>query len=506
MQTRILTPLQTAYKWAFLACLAILPMSHTTALRNLLLVVLLALLLIYAVQQRHELPALVRTARPVPWPLVIWCVFLLLFPLWAVDPQAAWADLRGQWLQSMIAWLLGFGAVWVLGRQGPGLWALAWASFFPLAVHLLLSLLAWMGLLGGDLPMFLSFGETWHRLIAAIDPGQGHALGPFGHLSRFWGVEPMHGNLGYASNQAMVLFSVLLLFSASRGERSKWLTALLAIGLSLLSITVASSRGAFLYAGLIILVAPLIYYLRLVRSARAPDAGGKRSSIVMAFGVATVVSLLMGLTYSVAAHDPRWQTMADKVRLGLMQDDPAHVLCEGLSAEDEKRIRAAFDQRDPAYVDDLIVGLKGQDGGRILLMRVGLDLVMDNPLGLDGSRGAYKKAIEKKCGHEPKETFAHTHQSWLDLSLALGWLGAGLFAALLLFIACAGWRAMRRGTPEQADWGFALLLVASFWFLRGFADSLYREHYLQMQAILMAYLYARAFLLPEKISAHVDGR
>jgi hypothetical protein len=34
-----------------------------------------------------------------------------------------------------------------------------------------------------------------------------------------------------------------------------------------------------------------------------------------------------------------------------------------------------------------------------------------------------------------------------------------------------------------------LFLLAGFWLVRGFFDSLYREHYLEMQAMLLIYLY-----------------
>ena len=38
----------------------------------------------------------------------------------------------------------------------------------------------------------------------------------------------------------------------------------------------------------------------------------------------------------------------------------------------------------------------------------------------------------------------------------------------------------------------ALGLLSVFWFVRGFFDSLYREHYLEMQALLMIYIYFMA--------------
>jgi hypothetical protein len=486
--------LQRLYHATFLAVLAILPMSHTIALRNVLLGVLLVLLLVHLYLERHAVPTLLRRARPLPWALLAWCVFLLLFPFWAVHPQEAWANLRGQWMNSMFAWAIGFGAVWLLGPRGPGLWSLALASAFPLLVHLLVAGAAWAGLLGDQLPTFLSFKDAALRLAGLLPAGSLSWAGWQPFPLGFWGVEDMHGNLGYAACQAIVLFSVLLLSGWRQQQHRSALAALLAIGLSLASILVASSRGAFLYALLVMLLAALVHYVRLVPVLPSADQGRRPRRLGLLLAVLTVLAAVAALAFNAASRDLRWQTMADKVRIGLAQEDPAQLLCEGLSAEAEQKIRQAYSHRSPAYVDDLITGLKIQDGGRILLMRVGLDLVLENPRGQDGSRGSYKTLIEQKCGHLPHLTFAHLHQSWMDLALGLGWLGAGLFAWLLLSFARAGWRAI--GPGEAGTWGYALLLMASFWFLRGFADSLYREHYLQMQGMLMAYLYGCIFLKP----------
>lgn len=510
MQAKTLSIVQSVYKWCFLACLAVLPMSHTTALRNLLLFVMLLILCGYAVAQRKTLPELLRSARPIPWPLLVWCVFLLLFPLWAVYPTEAWANLRGQWMGSMIAWVVGFGAVWILGRQGPGLWGLALASAFPLVLHLLSFLAVWLGLLGTDVPASMSFGEVWTRLLRNLDAAP-TALVDISALffsyregfpQGFWGVEPMHGNLGYAACQAIALFSAMLLVAWRGGSRYRALAALAAIVLSWVSILIASSRGAILYAAVVLLLAGMVHLYRRAMEWRTWQ-GGRSLRQGLVLGSLMAASLVAALAYGVYSKDPRWQTMADKVRIGLSLSNPERVLCDGITPEIEAGIRKDFSHRDPSYVNDLLYGLRMQDGGRILLMRVGVGLVIENPRGLDGARGSYKRLIEAKCGREPVLTFAHLHQSWMDVALALGWVGAALFAWLLLTLAQTGWRFL--GIDTVAPWGSALFLLASFWFLRGFADSLYREHYLQMQAMLMAYLYGRLFLTPVKATPG-DGR
>lgn len=491
MNTSQASWLPRLYRWAFLSVIAVLPISHTTGLRNLLLVFLLVLLAIHAVRERHVLPELWRKVKPVlPWPLVLWFVFLFLFPLWAVYPDEAWANLREQWGQSMLAWLIGFGTVWVLGTRGPGLWALALASAFPLALHLLVTLAAWAGLLGQPVPMAYSFQEVTARL-AELLSGRGSWAGWQSLQLPFRGVEDMHGNMGYAANQAMALLCVLLVQGWRGGPvRQAW-TAFLIMGVCLISLLVASSRGGILFFPVILVAAVLVGYLRHVFS--TPEQKRPRSAQTIVFWMAGLIlgMAVAGMAWNVISQDSRWRTMYDKMSIGLSLPRPANVLCEGLSPEQEQQIRREYSHRESAYVDYLLAGIQ-QDIGRMLLMRVGLDLVRENPRGQDGARGSYQKLIERKCGHVPVMTFAHLHQSWMDLALGLGWAGATLFAWVLLYFLRAGWHALDR--PAAAHWGLALLLLAGFWFLRGFTDSLYREHYLQMQALLMAYLYGRILI------------
>lgn len=181
--------------------------------------------------------------------------------------------------------------------------------------------------------------------------------------------------------------------------------------------------------------------------------------------------------------------MMDKVQLGLFLEKPLDILCEGLPSEVELQIRSGLAGQSPAYVDDVLEGLKGQDGGRLLLMRAGLDLMLDNPNGLDGSRQSYQKLMERKCGHTPRLHFAHSHQSWIDLSLALGWVGVLLFAGVMFYFMRQGWHSMENS--NFVAFGTALFLLSAFWITRGMVDSVYREHYLQMQAVLLAYAYWR---------------
>ena len=114
-------------------------------------------------------------------------------------------------------------------------------------------------------------------------------------------------------------------------------------------------------------------------------------------------------------------------------------------------------------------------------------MVLEHPLGFDGSRQSYVQLMKAQCHGVPELDFAHTHNSWLDLSLALGWAGAFSFAWMLIYFLR---RAVSMNYSEvQGTMSTALFLLAGFWLVRGFFDSLYREHYLEMQAMLLIYVY-----------------
>jgi hypothetical protein len=179
--------------------------------------------------------------------------------------------------------------------------------------------------------------------------------------------------------------------------------------------------------------------------------------------------------------------MVDKVKAGFSIADPISTLCNGLSPAEELAIRNRLVAKPPSYVQEVIEGVKGQDGGRVILMRAGIQLVLDNPIGLDGSRQSYERLISVKCNGTPLLHFANAHNSWIDLALALGWAGAILF--LIMFLYFFRYSLMTACEMEFVPILAVLGVLAAFWIIRGFFDTIYREHYLQMQALVISYLY-----------------
>ena len=491
MSQRFYKYYQNTYLFAFLTCIAVLPMSDTIALRNILLVLMLVLLIIGNIYSSQIRARTLKVVKVVPLPLVLWMVYLCLFPLWAPMQAVAWENLFGQWGESIIAWIVGFGAFIVLYNRGPGLISIGIASSFSLIVHLVLSALALMGFfsenfyqkrtLGGLVDEIYAWGHgdfTWMNFHNPLADG-------------FNGVEVMHGNLGYASSLAIIIFSSALFKAYKDNNRSSILTCMSAIVLCFLSLFIIRSRGAIIF-GLIFLIIALVlnYHIYKNNQLIPNNSGSGKSNFVKLSLLFFLVFLVLGIFgYKSIKNDYRWHSMMDKVVAGVQINDPFETLCNGLSSADELSIRNSLKDESQEYVDDVIFGLRRQDGGRILLMRVGIDFVLENPFGFDGSRHSYKNLMIDKCGHIPSLKFAHTHQSWMDLSLAIGWIGVALFGSIFINFAIFSIKSFRNS--KNIDLLVVLLITSIFWFTRGFFDSLFREHYLEMQALVVSYIYIK---------------
>ena len=484
------TPFSKALFWLLLSLLAIFPISSTIALRNLMLLLLSAtfLVLLGFRHGRFAYP-LRQSLKTLPFPILFWVGFLFLFPLWARQSATAWRSLGMEWIEALLAGFVGFAAFHWLGRRGPGLLALGFASAVPLILHLLLCIAALLGLLSNAFYADPTISTLWDSLVHPM----AYQANPHWTLQQlmhgFRGIEPMHGNLGYPACQAIALFGAHLVHAIRGRNSSGQLLSIGGIALCFLSILIAQSRGAILYAFLIMALCFALAKsgLGTVAASSKGDDKSHGSWRGMVLGLVTV-GLLLSVTYQYVKRDPRWFNMADSVQAAFAIQDPTKVICEGLDSTTQDAIRLHLQGRDPVYVQAVIEGLKS-DGGRVLLLRVGWQLVRENPLGLDGSRHSYQKLIAEKCGHTPMMQFAHSHNSWLDLALALGWMGAFAFASMMVYFLYSGLSGMR--SNPDSPWAMALVLISSFWILRGFADSVYREHYMQMQLLLLMYLFGR---------------
>lgn len=483
----IVTRFQQFFYWLLLTFVSILSVSGTIALRNILHVVLLCMFAwaLLNVEQRKamRLQSLAQEVPPAVW---VWIVFLLLFPLVAVDSTVAWRELALHWSESMLTWILAFATVAVLRGAVPQLLALTIASAVPVLLHLALVPLFMAGLLRGEFeanPSLYSFGASiWSLLLQlpSVHMKWQSALG-------FRGIEPMHGNIGYPASQTLVLaLACWLQAKRLKNVRQMW-GALSLVFACLLSGLISSSRGTVIFNLWLVFFGYSILIF-VSHSQRREILGEAGHSFTWKFRVALVGALVIFfcLFLSLLENDQRWQTMMTKLKIGLSTKNPLERLCNGLSFDDLATIRLQAQGHGADYENALTEGLAGQDGARMLLLRAGVELVATHPRGQDGSREAFQEIMEQTCGHAPKLAFAHAHNAWINLALSLGWLGLVLFLWLLLTFARQGWHISLR-QDDAHPIGFALFLLAVFWGLRGLTDAVYQEHYLQMQAFFLLF-------------------
>lgn len=480
---------QSVYLALLLVFTGILSVSGTIALRNVLHAVLLALLFVYVwFEARKNTGPVVQLAFAVPWPVWLWCAYLLLFPLIAPDGAGALSNLlgKGMWGESVLTWLLAWGAFLILGAARLNLWRLALISAVPVFIHLVLTALAWGGVLQPAFYNDPSLQQVGQSLLAVLTDfsqtqNTSHAF-PMG----FRGVEPMHGNLGYPASQAMCLGLAVMFMAWNRSDRWGVIKAGALVALCFVSVVIAQSRAAAYFGLLILGMSWVIYFFRVRtyqihgRQARLKLSG---SAGFLMLGIGAICLVFFG---KVVSHNQVWYSMWDKMAIGFQVEVPNEILCNGLTPFEEDLLHRKNTDKDDEYMSMLLTnGFQG-DGGRVLLARVGAELSASYPWGWNGGRDAYQHRIAELCGHVPVMDFSHAHNAWINLILALGWAGAILYAWVFISFSKLSWGALR----DKMRWpaAMALLLLSIFWFLRGMVDAVYQEHYLQMQAFFLMVL------------------
>lgn len=475
---------QRLYLALILAFAGVLSVSGTIALRNVLHLALLLLLLGYlGFAWRTERGRIVRLAAAVPLPVWLWCVYLLIFPFIAPNPAGAWSNMigKGMWGESILTWLLAWGVFLILGAKRLTLWVLALVSAVPVFIHLGLTIFAWAGVLQPSFykepSLLAAFQSVWTVL---VDKSLMTSL--FQDFpTEFRGIEPMHGNLGYPASQSMCLALAVSFAAWREGRVRRFIFSAGLVGLCFLSVAIAQSRAA-VYFGVIILTMGSVIF---VGSGRA-RIGQKRNLWPLVLVMLAVGSLCLLVFYQMVSSKPRWSSMGDKLAIGFQIERPKELICNGFTPETSEFVYQMYAEGDRAYLASLVEGLQG-DGGRVLLARVGLEMSIANLEGWNGGRDAYQIRIEQLCGHEPALNFSHAHNAWVNLVLAIGWSGALLYAWLLMQFAKSGLSVLK----DEQNWpsGLALLLLSTFWLLRGMVDAVYQEHYLQMQAFFLLTLF-----------------
>jgi O-antigen ligase len=304
----------------------------------------------------------------------------------------------------------------------------------------------------------------------------------------YWGLSDTHGDLAYSSLQAAIFLLVFLLCQET--HRSNKLLCVLLLFACLLSVVFAQSRGGVIF---LVLSGLLSWIAFIFLTGSNKNLNLKNSVLVFLFLVAFGLIAVLG-----SQHNPgKW--LESPIRaLSALKSDPFLGLCStpnAVAINDKSEIQPTL---NPEQIEARSRILHG-DSARIILAKAGIVLSKNYPLGFNGSKEAYQQAIIKYCGKSPFVEYSHTHNAWLDTSLAIGIPGAIL---LLLIMLNYGWQGFKisKHSEQINPFALALFISAGIWILRGMLDSTLRDQMLEMQAFILALLLAGSINYQPKIS------
>ena len=412
--------------WLFLL-VAIYPVPHTIALRNLLLLIgLLGL----AWHWRVTLHALSTLRRRLTWlaasawilaALTVWIVIhgLVIAPL----PAMALDRARADWLMPLL--LVAIGAT-VASRSQNG--AALRGLVMALALHIFLVAIfqCWQWLTLGHWPFgIVPFAERDYQstlngfLIALLLADRLSSL--------IAGRAPLNFSPGAAWILLISALGVDVLLRVRNGT---------VVSIVLLTVAVA------------ILLADSRYRKRW------------RLRIALAVGFAT---LLGGMS---VRGDIRWQGFSESVVIGMesnssfwMTGDPNQLpsTSSGNPLEQSAYARAAW-------------------------ARQAVEAIVRKPLGIGYGHDAFGRAIAEKYGHKG---MGSSHSGWLDIALGIGIPGLALLLALGVATVVAGWRRFRY---HSDDYSLLLAIAVSGYFLRCLVDGHFSGWRLALFALIVGLL------------------
>ena len=408
---------------------AFLPMADTIALRNVALLGLLCCLAWRFSKIKFEFRFVL--------PVLLWALYLFIFPVISNAPATAWQSLCVQWGRGLLAMLAGAGVAAIFYNKDKGAaFYLGLVSAVPILVHLSLFIL-----------------KTWTT--SSI---------PWG----YWGRETHHADLGYAAGQSVVLLTAAIVAGHRKTMRPMAIALIIAC---LLSTALAHSRAGLAFS--------LIGGLLVVGASSIARASYRQRHILVGLIGIVVVGAVV-LTMAVR-NDVRWRNMTSELVAGFY-GDAIQLECEGTASIEPEVIANYGDQSKR-----IIASVQYGDGSRVVVLRAGVALALKHPWGSDGSRQAFQKLLRQECAN-PVISMAHTHNGWLDTVLALGWVGALLYLGVLLFFMKQGFSHLRHDSGLN-ECVLVLVALSAFWILRAFTDSVFRDHMLEMQGFVLAFAF-----------------
>lgn len=290
---------------------------------------------------------------------------------------------------------------------------------------------------------------------------------PYGYA----GLSISHGDLGYAALQSSIFLTIYILFNKTYSLKN--IVGIIFLILCFLSPFFSQSRGGLIFTCISVLLISIIFFSNKLRTTKVKRALFLVASMIIAIFLAfKITSIIM---------NDKWQDIDSRIAIGLL-GDPLNVICNGIG-----EVKLAYEQKNGAtspQTEKIISEVDSGTTSRIVVAKAGYQLLIKNPLGLNGSKEAYQIAISRIC--TPTITMSNTHNGWLDLALAIGIPGLVIFLLLYLSNFTLGIRSLSSNDPSISAAGLALSTSTLIWFLRGLLDATSRDQMLEIQGFIMA--------------------
>jgi hypothetical protein len=392
------------------------------------------------------------------------CYLFIQLLFFSTDLKSGLSGFKSEWMHFILFSLVGAGAGMIIAKQkiDNTILYIGIAFATPLLLHLSLT------------------------LFKAIDL---NAI-PW----RYLGINENHGELGYTALQASILLTTYLFCNANTCKR--YIICAVLLLTCIISPLIAQSRGGVIFAVVSIFFTSTAY-LFIAQKKRIFNIK------ILLVLVAAIIFIGILVRIGVSADPIRWSGTISRALIGF-HGDPKTIYCNGI---DSLRNTLQADGIDVTpQVEAGIKSVEDGDGARVMVARLGLLMILENPMGINGSRQAYQIAVTQFCEKPPAILISHAHNAWIDTSLAIGIPGAFL---LLLVMLNYGWQGfqMIRQSEQINPFALALFVSASIWILRGILDSTLRDQMLEMQAFILAFLLASAINYQAKDFRHkIDRR
>ena len=438
MQSKLIKYKDYFFYFVLFCLIQLWTIPHTIAARY----VCEGLLLILSLSSRLEWSLILNKSKLL---LLFFAYLLVQLFFFSTDLKTGFQGFKSEWMHFIVFTIIGAGTGLYIAKQKTAdvLLYLGAAFLIVPLVHLVLSLLK-----------FIEAGSI-----------------PWG----YWGINDHHADLGYKALFASLFLSTFLFFEAKK-RLLTWLSALLLIA-CIVSPLVAQSRGGVIF----VLLSFLFVFLTFTFISQLRRSFGFRDFFIL---IMSLIFVGLIIKIGVAADPNRWGGMVTRALVGF-HGDPNLVYCNGI-----ENLRNALIAEGIAITPQIEAGIKSVedgDGARVMAARSGLVMALENPMGINGSKHAYKIAITQFCHKPPALFIPHTHNGWIDTALAIGIPGAFFLFLLMLSYASQGFQMIKDGNRIN-PFAIALFISALIWILRGVLDSTLRDHMLEMQAFTFALL------------------